>query len=299
MASIDPELLTTFQAVLEHGRIAAAARATHLSQPAVSARIRRLERELGTTLFKRSVRGVSPTPAGQRLAVHARELQALLDRAAADVRGTDELGKLEIIASTTIAAQVLPISLAAYRQRHPEVELALTIGNTDEVVEAVRDGIVPLGLVEGNRRVAAVRLTPWVDDELTLVTGRNAPDAWRPRTADQLATLPLLWREPGSGTRAVIAKALRAAGARGKPQAGDLVLGSNEAITSGVAAGLGLAFLSRWSLAPHLKSGRITTVPNFELSIRRTFHFAVPAGELSGTAAHFVRFATQYPPALV
>lgn len=296
VASLDAELLPTFLSVVEHGRIAAAARALHLSQPAVTARIRRLETSLGTTLLERSVRGVAPTPAGLRLAAHAREIQRMLDEAAADVGESVAAQPLAIAASTTIAAQVLPAALAAYRQKHPHVEIKLRIGNTEDVLEAVRSGRFPLGLVEGLRRAAAVRLEPWVDDELLLAVRRDAPASWRPRDAVGLRDMPLLWREPGSGTRAVVARALRAAGARSKPQAGDLVLGSNEAITSGIAAGLGVGFLSRWSLGPHVTSGRIRVVPGFPLTVRRTFHWALPSGGLSGTASHFLQHATQNPP---
>lgn len=295
-SSIDPDLLPTFLAVLEQGRIAAAARVLHMSQPAVSARIRRLEDSVGVTLLERSVRGVSPTPAGRRLAEHAREIQRMLDRAAADVGATAALGPLSIVASTTIAAQVLPAALASFRRDHPGVEIRLRIGNTEEVLDAVRSGRHPIGLVEGHRRAAAVRLEPWIDDELLLVVGREVAGRWAPRRAEDLSNIPLLWREPGSGTRAVIARALRAAGVRGKPQSGDLVLGSNEAIASGVAAGLGVGFLSRWSLAPHLASGRVRIVAGFALTVKRTFHWALPSGGLSGTAAHFVQHVTRTPP---
>lgn len=295
MTAIDPELLTTFSAVLEHGRIAAAARAIHLSQPAVSARIQKLERTLGTTLLLRSSRGVSPTPAGQKLLAYAHEIEALLERAAAEVGDSETMGPLELIASTTIAALVLPRVLADYRRHHPDVEIELRIGNTEDVIEAVRSGRCPLGLVEGHRRASAVHLEPWLDDDLELTVGRGAPRAWRPRTAKDLEQVPLLWREPGSGTRTVIARALRAEGARGKPQRGDLVLGSNEAIANGVVAGLGLAFLSRWTLAA-MGDGRLLPVPGFDLTIRRTFHFAQPTRGVTGTAAHFQRFAQRHKP---
>ena len=188
-ARIDPELLPTLLAVAEHGGIAAAARAVDLSQPAVSARIHRLERALGTALFERSARGVSPTPAGQRLLHYAREVQELRDRAAREVGPSRSLGPLAIMASTTIAAQVLPTAFAAYRRRHPDVRIDLAIGNTKDVIEAVRGGAYPLGLVEGHRRVPAVRLEPWLDDELQLVIGRDAPAAWRPRRAVDLSLI--------------------------------------------------------------------------------------------------------------
>jgi len=294
--TLDPDLLSTFLAVLEHGGIAPAGRATHVSQPAVSARIRRLEQSLGATLFTRSAQGVEPTAAGQRLAGHAREIQRMLEHAAADVGGTREPERLSIVASTTIAAQVLPLTLAAYRRRFPDVELRVRVVNTQEVVEAVRSGRFSLGLVEGHRRVPAVRLEPWLEDELQLVVGRDVPAGWRVRRPADLERVPLLWREPGSGTRAVISRALRGAGARSKPQPGDLVLGSNEAITSGIGAGLGLGFLSRWGLAPHIQSGRLMVAPGFSMTVRRTFHWALPSGSLASSAQHFRDFASNHPP---
>ncbi|HEY5961095.1 MAG TPA: LysR family transcriptional regulator, partial [Polyangiaceae bacterium] len=71
----DPGLLSTFLAVLEAGRISAAAKALHLSQPAVTAQVKKLEETLGAALFVRSVHGVVPTNAGLRLVTHARSIR--------------------------------------------------------------------------------------------------------------------------------------------------------------------------------------------------------------------------------
>lgn len=292
---LDPGLLATFLAVLEHGRISAAARAEHLSQPAVTDRIRRLERSLGAQLFTRSVQGVTPTAAGERLAVHARAHRQLLSAAAADVGGEGSAGgELLLAASTTIAAHVLPPVLAHFRAREPAVRLRLTIANSDEVVAGLGAGRVTLGLVEGLARASGVRLEPWLDDELVPVLGRDA--RWNPRRPAELADVPLLWREPGSGTRAVVARALGKAGVRTKPASFDLELASNEAVAGCVAAGLGLAFLSRWSLAPHLAAGRLRPVPALGLAIRRTFSWALPAGGLARAADAFRRIALAQPP---
>lgn len=295
---LDADLLRTFLAVLEQGRIAAAARVENLSQPAVSARIRRLEESLGTALFERSVRGVSPTPAGLRLVGHAREVQRILRVAATDVGGAGELGVLTLAASTTIASYVLPRVLAAYRRQHPSVELELFIGNTEEVIDEVRQRRSALGLVEGRDKAQAVSLEPWIQDELQLVVGRDAPSQWRPQSFDDLEGIPILWREVGSGTRTVVARALHRAGARNKPSRGDLVLSSNEAIICGVASGLGVGFASKWSLGPHITSGQLRVVSNLEPQIRRRFNWAIPGGGLSATEAHFRRFADDNPPAL-
>ena len=104
--TLDPTLLDTFLDVLRHGGIGAAARASDLSQPAVTARMRRLEESLGTPLLTRSPQGVAPTPAGDKLAEYARRIRLLLDEAAVEVPASDaRLGRLSLVASSTIAAR--------------------------------------------------------------------------------------------------------------------------------------------------------------------------------------------------
>jgi DNA-binding transcriptional LysR family regulator len=268
-----------------------------MSQPAITSRIRRLEDSVGAALLVRSVHGVVPTPAGERLAVHARELQSLLERAQQSVvDGTALAGRLSLAVSTTIAAHVLPQVLARFRKRHASVELRLKVGNTEEVIDAVRSGEFPLGLVEGHRRASGVRLSAWVEDALVPVV---SPDArWTLRSADDLQGVPLLWREQGSGTRAVLVRALRQRGVRSKPGPQDLVLGTSEAIANAAAAGLGMGFLSRWSLGPYLETGRLRALPGLGLAVRRTFHWALPTGGLSGAEASFYEFAERNAPQL-
>jgi len=295
LPALDPTLLPTFLDVLRAGGIGAAARASHLSQPAVTARMRRLEEVLGVPLLVRSRAGVTPTPAGERLAEYARAVQRLLDEAEREVPSADQhLGRLDLFASTTIAAHVLPEVLARFRLRHPTVPIRVSIGNTDEVIQALRSGEAPLGFVEGHARASGVRLEPWLDDELVPVVGGAAP--WRLREPNDLAEVPILWREPGSGTRAVIARALGAAGVRKRPSDRDLVLASTDAIIGAAAAGLGVAFLSRWALGAHLASGRLRLVSGLGLSIRRTFYFALPGGRPGGAAGRFFGLATASPP---
>jgi DNA-binding transcriptional LysR family regulator len=294
-ARLDPSLLPTFLAVVDAGRISAAAKVVNLSQPAVTAQIRKLEDALGTALFVRSVHGVAPTDAGVRLTAYAHRVQRLLDDAATAVAGTSEpVGELRLAASTTIAAHVLPPVLAKFRALHPSVLLRLEVGNTEAVLASVSRGRVPLGLVEGHARAAGVRLEPFVDDEIVPVVGVGA--RFRVRSVSDLATLPILWREAGSGTRSVLDRALRRAGVRKKPM--DVELASTEAILGAVAAGLGVGFVSRWSLQAHLVAGRVAVVAGLDLVVRRTFHWALPSGGLHGVTATFHEFAERYPPAI-
>jgi DNA-binding transcriptional LysR family regulator len=295
MSALDLNLLPTFLAVLDSGRISAAAKHLHLSQPAVTSQIHKLEEALGVPLFVRSAQGVSPTEAGERFATHARAVQRQLEEAVSAVRAKEEpLRTLSITASTTIAAHVLPPVLARFRAAHPFVPFRVAVANTEDVLDAVKGGRVPIGLVEGHGRAAGVRLEPYVDDALVPVMGRGA--GFRIRHVADLERVPILWREPGSGTRAILERPLRRAGIRKKPLPIDIELASTEAILGAAAAGLGVAFVSRWSVQPYLAIGTVQIVAGLDFVLPRTFYWALPAGGLHGTEARFYDFARRNPP---
>ena len=283
LAGFDSRQLAVFRAVVEAGSITGAARRLHVSQPAVTASVQRLEGALGVTLLERGARGVTPTDAGRRLVAHARRIDALMSEALADVtEGAETLAPLVLGASTTIAAGLLPALIARFREREGKVGVRLVVGNTKEILAQVRSRALPLGLVEGPSRAPGVRLERFIDDTLLPLVAAS-----RERRID-LQRTPVLWREVGSGTRAVMEKALGALGR--EPLEHDLELGSTAAIRRAVALGLGLGFLSRWSVAEALDAGRVRVAP-IDLSIERRFSWASSRGELAGTAARFHAFA--------
>jgi len=291
LPGFDSRQLTLFRTVVEAGSLTAAARRVHVSQPAVTAAIQKLEGALGVTLLERSARGVSPTDAGRKLLGHARAVDALMSEALADVTERHEpLGPLTVGASTTIAAGLLPTLIARFREVEGDVGVRLVVGNTGEILDQVRSRELPLGLVEGSSRAPRVRLERFGDDTLLPVVAAS-----RQRRVDLEAT-PVLWREVGSGTRTVVEKALRKRGRR--PVAMDLELGSTAAIRRSVELGLGLGFLSRWSIGDALDAGRVRVAPLPDLAIARSFSFASASGELTGTAARFRAFAQRERPAL-
>ncbi|RYZ61697.1 MAG: LysR family transcriptional regulator, partial [Proteobacteria bacterium] len=162
----------------------------------------------------------------------------------------------------------------------------------------VRTGRVPLGLVEGHARASGIRLEPFLDDEIVpiMAAGRGRESPFVVRHANDLDDVPMLWRESGSGTRAVVERALAKAGVRRrKTHDLDVELASTEAIVGGVMAGLGVAFVSRWSVRAHVAAGLVRVIPGLDLVVRRTFRWALPAGALSGTAARFHAFAQRTP----
>ncbi|WP_342379862.1 LysR family transcriptional regulator [Myxococcus stipitatus] len=297
---LDPRRLETFRVVATTGQVSAASRLLHLSQPAVTAQVRQLERECGQPLLVRTARGVRLNEAGQRLLAYAQRHHQLLEEAALAVAGEDVLkGELVLAASTTLASYVVPDLLASFLRLHRGLQVRLEVGNSEQVLGWVGEGRAPLGLVEGHARAAGLRLEHYLDDELLPVVATHAPqELLQVRTLDMLQTVPLLWRELGSGTRAVLERALKRAGVRRGPQAGDLQLGGTETIKGAVAAGLGVGFLSRWSIQAELSSGRFRVLPLPDLRVRRTFSWVLPVDAPGGIAGHFLRHARAAPPAL-
>jgi DNA-binding transcriptional LysR family regulator len=122
----------------------------HLAQAALSEQIRKLEDELGTPLFNRGRRETILTAAGETLRLHA---EALLDRADAARRAVQDLvglrgGRLTIGAIPSVSACLLPAAIAAFRRRHPLVELGLFEGTSEAVAQWVESGRVEFGIVQ-------------------------------------------------------------------------------------------------------------------------------------------------------
>ncbi|WP_295900162.1 LysR family transcriptional regulator [uncultured Bdellovibrio sp.] len=287
----NPELLSTFLAVAEAGRVSAAAKSLHISQPSVTSHIRQLEEALGVQLFKRSVKGVELTAKGQKFHDKAKQIFSLINNAVHDIEGGHEpKGKLMIAASTTIADYVLPSLLSDFKKRYPLVQVSLKVQNTEEVLDLVREEHAPLGLVEGHARAASVHLEPFLEDELVLVV----PSAWVAsiRKTSDILNYPLLMREPGSGTRSIIEREFKKRNISIKNFKEVIEMGSAGAIKSAVAAELGVSFLSRISVQNEMALGKITTVPLPDLKMIRMFRWALPSGGLSPSAQEFYRFAS-------
>ena len=194
--ALDSRWLRTLVIVADEGRVSSAARRLNLSQPAVTAQVQKLEDATGQSLFRRLPRGVELTDAGKVMLDYAHRIEALLveaERALAPDRRMR--GPLEIAASTTVAETVVPDLLETFAAAHPDVTLSVRVGNTDDVTEQVRSGAVPLGLVEGQKRAAHVRLRPFLDDAIVPCSSDRAPVAWRSVTrVEDLAAMPLALR---------------------------------------------------------------------------------------------------------
>jgi DNA-binding transcriptional LysR family regulator len=207
------------------------------------------------------------------------------------------VGQLRLGASTTVAQYVLPRILGAFLRQYPQVKLSLVSGNTERIVEAVADGKIALGIIEGPAMRREVKTERMVRDEMVLIVSPN--HAWAVRrvgaiTSKELAKMPLLLRERGSGSRRVVERALKKMGLPLRSLTVAMELDSTEAIISGVEAELGVGFVSRWALTKVLRLGTVRVVAVEGLEILRDFSFVRLAGsEVTGAAAVFQRFAVE------
>jgi DNA-binding transcriptional LysR family regulator len=299
-ASLDPRRLETFRVVAECAQVSAAARLLNLSQPAVTAQIRQLEAETGHPLFIRQLTGMRLTEHGTLLLDYARRIHTLLEEAVERIQGEQAMaGELHLGASTTAAAYIIPKVLQGFLSSHHPSTVTLEVGNTEEVLGWIRAGRITLGLVEGLTRASGVSLQPYLQDELVAVRAARAPALLAGvRKASDLTGVPLIRREPGSGTRAVMERGFRQARLGLEPKASDLEVGDTETIKSCVLVGLGIGFLSRWSIQRELLNGTLEVIPLPDLRILRSFSWAHGSGGLAGHAAAFYRHALLQPPGL-
>jgi len=261
--------LRLFLAVAEYGGVTRAAEAVFVSQPAVSKAVQELERQVGVPLLEHIGRRVALTEAGEILAGYARRIFNLSEegkRAMDELRGL-ERGQLAIGASTTIGIYLLPAVMGAFHARYPAISLSLTIENAQQVLTRLRAGTLDLAFVEGSVRGEDVRIEPYRRDDLTLVTAPTHPFA-RAGVArlEELATVPFLMRERGSGTREVVEDALLEHGVA--PNVA-MEIGHTEAIKQAVAADLGVSILSTLTMRPEVAGGLLAAVPIAGVTISR------------------------------
>ena len=271
-----------------------AAEELYLTQPAVSLQIKALEEDVGVQLFDRTGAHITLTPAGKVLLDYCEKVKTLLVQTEHEIAvlSGEHTGQLALGASTTIAQYVLPGLLGEFRREHPRVHPTLISGNTEHIVEAVEQQRIALGFIEGPARSREVKTEPFLEDELVLIASTAHEFAeCNSISCSEIASIPLLMRERGSGTRRVIEMALERQGVKRSSLQIVMEPDSTEAIKSAVEAGLGIRFVSRWAIAKDLRLGNNFKIVELEgLRIKREFLVVYASGpEPQGVAFEFRR----------
>jgi DNA-binding transcriptional LysR family regulator len=292
---MDTRQLAAFCAVVERASFSQAAEQLGVTQPAVSLQIRSLEKRLGVQLLDRSGRRVEPTDAGRRLYRSALRLLAQEEQLLAELGEEAEgelTGRLELGASTGPGGTVIPIVLCEFQQRHPEVHVALTVSDTQRIVEEVARRELELGVVGAARRHRGVVFEPFFRDEVVLAVPRGHRFADRTVPLDELRGEPLVLMQEGAGVRQMIDDELRAVGVRLRDFDVRLELGLQESARTAVLAGFGVTFISRSAIEADVSSGMIAIARVEGLDASREISLARASGRAETRVARaFVDFA--------
>jgi len=282
--------LATFRALKRMGTLSGAGRELRLSQPAVSLQMKELRAEIGVELFRIRGKRLELTDAGEELARYAERILGLVEDAPKAARAqANRAGRVRVAASSTPGVSLLPDLIARYRTKKPDVLVTLTVTNTEDVEEKIRRAEVDLGVVGGRLASADLHVEPWWRDEIVLVVSPSHPFAGR-RNVPPLALGGelLLSREHGSATRTTYEAAFLSAGL---PLPQTHVVGDTEAIKRAVGAGMGIALLSRFSVAEEAKSGRLATLRVEGIPLARPLHLLLPVErDASPAVFEFAKF---------
>jgi DNA-binding transcriptional LysR family regulator len=292
---MDTRQLASFCAVVDNQSFSQAAEQLGVTQPAVSLQIRSLEKRLGRRLLDRSGRRVEPTEAGLRLYRSAQRMLALEEQLVEEVAdaGEGELGgRLQIGASTGPGGSVVPLLLCEFQRANPGVRIALTVSDTQTIVDQVAERELAAGIVGAARRHRGVTFEPFFRDQVVLACPPGHAFAGRAISLEELQAEPLVVMQEGAGVRQVIDAALRAAGLRDSSLEVRLELGLQESVKSAVAAGYGVSFISRSAIEAELSTGAIASARVEGLEPSREIALATATGRtLPRSAVAFLDFA--------
>jgi len=286
------EWLETFVTTVEIGTLSAAARALHLTQPAVSKQLAALESYCGARLLERRGREARLTPAGRIFYRTAKEVLRRLDRTRQEIAGLEQLlqGELLLGASTTPGQYLLPRLIAGFRSRYPGLQVTLRIADTAEVLKGVREAELDLGVVGAKSPIRGLKFRPLAEDEIVLIVPpAHRLAGLREVSPQDLEGEPFIWRESGSGTRKVLVERLSALGIRLPEPV--MTLGSTEAVVNAVEAGLGLSFVTHLAAERSVHLGKVAALRVKGLDLRRELFLVGRGGDTSPAVEAFWDFA--------
>lgn len=288
--------LKVFCSVARNLSFTKASQELFISQPAISRHIQELEKEYNVRLFERMGNRIQLTKAGQ----------VLLDNADRIIKGYQRLdyemgalqkdvrGELRIGASTTISQYIMPEIIADFRKEYPGIKVSLISGNSREVEASLLSGRIDFGMVEGAIRQPQLRYTPFMNDELVAIVSTSSSYAKQDSvTLEQLKTIPLVFREFGSGSLDVIQQALSKKGINLSDLNIEINLGTTEGIKHYVEHSDCMGIVSVRSVNKEIYQDIYKIIDIDDLKIERQLSFAEKYGEVSDLQKRIKSFITK------
>jgi DNA-binding transcriptional LysR family regulator len=272
----------------------------YISQPAVSKHIKQLEAHYKTTLIERKGNSISLTTVGKYLyekLLTAKKFQQEADFEIGQLSKTFKPATvLRFGASTTVALYILPPILSAYKKMNPGLEISLINRNSENIMNALLSHEIDLGITEGLGKINTIVYKRFITDEVIAVCSpKNKLHKKTSLLARDLISIPIALRERGSGTLAVVKKALENKNVKISDLNIVIRLGGTEALKNFIVADECIGFLPKRAVLKELKYKELAVLKIRDLKITREFYFIQRKGEESGPVnSHFIRFASKF-----
>ena len=264
--------LKLVRAVTTAGSLTGAGSVLNLTQSALSHQLRDIESRLGAALFLRVGKRMMLTPAGERLLRSADEVLEAIERTEDSIRqlsGADR-GLLRISTECYTCYHWLPALLKRYRRAHPNVDVRIDAEATSDPLPHLLGGRLDVAVVSDPVRDRRLVARPIFSDEMVIIVDPRHPLAGKPFvTAEDMASETLLMYSPKEDSTIY-----RLLAAEGVAPASCHVIQLTEAITEMTKAGLGVSFLARWAVEPHLRAGTLRAIRYTRRGYRRTWSAA-------------------------
>ncbi|WP_026478962.1 LysR family transcriptional regulator [Alkaliphilus transvaalensis] len=267
------QYLKAFYVTVKLNSISKAAKNLHLTQPGLSMQIQSLEKDLGVTLLTRSNKGVELTEAGTVVFDYANTILSMQDNIERDLANLKSNKKDLIIGSCkAVGEYALPCSIYIYKQDHQDVDINYDICNSVGVMNNLADRTINIGIIHGSMERKNIITEKITSDRLILTT--SLPLLKNKITLDELKTLPLIFREEGSGTRVTIEKYLSMGNLKLKDLNIIYELNSMEAIKTSVISGKGISFIPELTIKRELRDGVLREIEIEGINMKSDFYIA-------------------------
>jgi len=267
--------LNIFCKVVELKSFSKAGRAVNISQPTISAHIKDIENAFGCRLIDRLSKEVIPTKAGEILYSYARRIIALNDEAQTAV--SQFLGKikgdLKIGGSTIPGTYIFPKVIGDFKLKYPEVNVSISIGDTQNISNDVLDGTIDLGIVGAQSKDNKIKQLKLMDDKMRLIIPSG--HKWSNHKIISLHMLlkePFISRETGSGTLKSINDILAKQNYTINSLNVVAQMGSTEAVKQGIKSGVGISIFSTVAVSDELQAGTLKAIDIKGLNLVRCFY---------------------------
>ena len=274
--------INTFLTVCQTMNFTKAANELHITQPAVSQHIRFLEKEYDTTLFRYQNKKLQLTTAGEilkkRLLTMQNDEKALVKELQSTSSG---MVSLSLGVTMTIGEYAIINPLAEYLKNHPETNLHLHYGNTEQLLELLARGEINVALVEGNYSKEKYEHKKYsTEDYIPVCAASHKFQGKWPKNISDLTNERLLIREEGSGTRNILAESLHIRGIEMSDFKHYIEVENMHTIIGLLKKDCGISFVYKIAVAEELEQGILKEICLDDFKMKHDFDFIWEKGSI-------------------